>query len=257
VALAAVAFLVTRPIYRPKTKIKELEFGQRPPLAPILRFGEERLREAALSTFWLQELDDPEMIREMRDLLNRLLEPLSDDLQVDLVVLDSMVVNAFAFPGDLIVVNAGLIRAMDGPEELAAVMAHELGHLIHRDAIKAVSRQIGLALLLSLIGGGDVEVLVQRVLGQVIGQKFSRDVEARADQFALELLRRSGLNPTALGDALSRLGGDSQSSGLMKYLDSHPDIESRVQKAYQAGADWEGSPRALSEVDWTVIREAL
>ena len=100
-------------------------------------------------------------------------------------------------------------------------------------------------------------MLFQRILGQVIGQKFSRDVEARADEFALELLRRAHLSPGALADALSRLGGATASPGLMKYLESHPATQSRIQKARQADADWNGRHRELDQVDWQVIRDAL
>ena len=119
IALAGLAALITQPLRQKPAPRVEPQFGERPTLGPILGEAEARLREVGVSVYGLQQLDNPDLNREMQDLLTRLLEPLDDELQVDLVVLDSMVVNAYAFPGDLIVVNAGLIRAMEGPEELA------------------------------------------------------------------------------------------------------------------------------------------
>ncbi len=76
-------------------------------------------------------------------------DPLPYDLEI--LVLDSPVVNALAFPGGLIVVYSGLIERLESPEEMAAVLAHELGHVVHRDAMKNLIRQIGLSTLLSLL----------------------------------------------------------------------------------------------------------
>ena len=224
----------------------------------IVRLAERRLRDLSLEMLDLQRVDDPAAEAALARIVVAVtapLEPAPADLQV--VILDSMVVNAYAFPGDLIVLYAGLIRALEDPEQLAAVIAHELGHVVRCDAVKAIRRQLGLAAVMSVLGGGrSAEVLIQRVLGEVVNLHFSREVEAAADAFALDLLAAAGIDPAALADALSRLQGEGDGPPtVFRYLDSHPDLESRIQSA--AARRGETRPGAVREEDWQALRAAL
>ena len=70
---------------------------------------------------------------------------------VRVLVVEAQTVNAVALPGNIIILYTGLIRSLGSSGELAGVMAHELGHCIHRDPRNALIRELGLSVLL----GGD------------------------------------------------------------------------------------------------------
>lgn len=109
--------------------------------------------------------------------------PLPYDLH--LAVVDSEVVNAFAAPGGHVVVLRGLIDEAGDAEEVAAVLAHEIGHVAARDPMRAAMRSAGSAGLLGLalgdfVGGG----VVATVTTQLIDAHYSRAAERDADVFA-------------------------------------------------------------------------
>jgi len=222
--------------------------------------------ESALKSLIKESINDQENLVEnpvleqaITIISGRLLgamEPLPYDLEV--LVLDSPVVNALAFPGGLIVIYSGLIERLESPEELAAVLAHELGHVVNRDAIKNLARSIGLSTLITLLAGREAEVLVQRIIREVINMRFSRYVESRADDFALRLLAEAGIDPLHLGNALERLKEDKEGRklSLLKYIDSHPDIDSRLEKA-RLESKRLGIETEAFNIDWKEVKEAL
>lgn len=150
--------------------------------------------------------------------------------------------NAFALPGGNIVVTDELIELLgDMPEGLNAVLLHEMGHVVHRHGMQMVAESAGTALLMTYFFG-DLEGIAELFSGTaltVIQNQFSQSLESEADDFSIHHLKRLGISPKALGDALSRigkeLGSDSQKfSKLDEYLSSHPQIHERVMKSFEA-----------------------
>jgi predicted Zn-dependent protease len=107
----------------------------------------------------------------------------------NIIVLDDTQVNAFTIPGGNIYVFKGLISFCDSPEQLAAVLAHEMGHVEKRHTVNRLVREFGLSILFSIITGGD-GVLLSDLYQTLISTGFSRSQEKEADQFALELAQR-------------------------------------------------------------------
>ncbi|MCI0471186.1 MAG: M48 family metalloprotease, partial [Candidatus Aminicenantes bacterium] len=70
--------------------------------------------------------------------------------KIEVLIVNDPMVNAFAFPGGLLVVYSGIIKKMDSAEDFAALLAHESAHVIHRDSLKALVRQLGLGSLLAI-----------------------------------------------------------------------------------------------------------
>ncbi len=117
--------------------------------------------------------------------------------------------------------------------------------------------------LFSLFGGRETEVLVQRLLGELINQRYSREVEAKADDAALRFLERADIDPGALADAFGRLesAGEKAPKNVLKYLESHPDLESRIARAREASREASlrhaGPWRPFDPGLWKEIRAAL
>jgi predicted Zn-dependent protease len=140
-------------------------------------------------------------------------------------------VNALAAPGGHIVIFSGLIDRMDTPEQLAAVLAHEMQHVIQRHSMKGIVRAVGLQAALSLILG-DIG-LFGDLAGNLTVLHFMRSDEQSADDEALNTLVRAGIAPEQMQRAFENLAkaspGRSDLGGL-KYLSTHPPLEERIER---------------------------
>lgn len=178
--------------------------------------------------------------------------------------------NALALAGGQVMVTSGLLETLESPDELAAVIAHELGHVKARDGMVALYRNAGLGILLELITGGS-GLAQQAILlgGQVTELSYTRRQEARADETAVAMLRGAGLDPAALARAFERLKAFSdfeardETKGrpsaleqfrVPEWLKSHPDLEGRITRARAQGAT--ATAEALSHADWAIVKAA-
>ena len=111
--------------------------------------------------------------------------------------------NAIALPGGHIYVFEGLVEKSENADEFAGVIAHEIGHVAHRDGTRAVLQSAGLSFLFGMllgdfVGGGAVVIGARAVLQS----SYSREVEGAADRYGVELMTRAGGDPRALGTIL-------------------------------------------------------
>lgn len=192
--------------------------------------------------------------------LDRLVTELGTDRdfrqEVSVFVLDHEMVNAFALPGGFVVLFRGLIDAAEGPDEVAAVLAHEIGHVVSRDPTRHALRSAGSIGVLGLLfgdfaGGAAVLFLTERL----ISAQYSQGAEAGADTFAHQVLDKAGISPGALGDMFEnfrRKNGDRD--GLSAHFLSHPALGERIAAA-QAAVDVDATYHpAMSEADWAALR---
>jgi Zn-dependent protease with chaperone function len=165
------------------------------------------------------------------------------------------IVNAFALPGGRIVITNELIQKAGRPEEVAGVVAHEIGHVHHRHAEAGAIRVFGLtALLAAFTGGGDVAEF--GALLTIL--RFTRDAERQADAFALELMARQAIDPMGLKAFFERVQKDEVHAGgvfgeIEGMMSTHPGIEERIAAIQPLPANI--APRAaLSDADWRALR---
>jgi predicted Zn-dependent protease len=140
-------------------------------------------------------------------------------------------VNALAAPGGHILIFSGLIDRMDTPEQLAAVLAHEMQHVVQRHSMKGIVRAVGLQAFLSLVLG-DVGIFGD-LAGNLTVLHFMRGDEQSADDEALNTLIRAGISPEQMRLAFENLAkaspGESNAIGL-KYLSTHPPLQERIER---------------------------
>lgn len=181
------------------------------------------------------------------------------DLQYELnvAVFDHRMVNAFAAPGGQIVLMRGLINRASNPDEVAAVLAHEIGHVEARDTTRNALRAAGSAGLLSMVfgdfAGGSGAVVVADA---TLNASYSREAEAAADRYAMEMLATSGTDAAALATFFDSLEGlERMMPDLPVYLSSHPDTKDRADAARAFAKDQRGrtSP-ILNDKDWQALR---
>jgi Zn-dependent protease with chaperone function len=148
-------------------------------------------------------------------------------LPIKVVAVRNPLANAVALPGGRIYLFDGLIRKAESADEIAGVIAHEIGHTAHRDGMRSLLQGAGLSFLFGMVlgdfvGGGAV-VLAARALLQT---SYTREVERRADAFAVDLMTTLGGDPRALGAILVRIDGGTHTG--MKLLLDHPDTKDRL-----------------------------
>lgn len=182
--------------------------------------------------------EDPAGNAAMQAMYTRLNPDADLPYEVKIHILDHPMVNAFALPGGRLVFFRGLIEEADNPEEVAAVLAHEIGHVVYRDPTRDALRSAGslgvLGLLFGDFAGGTVALFIAN---QLINASYSQAAEARADDYAHGLLAQANISPVALGTFFERLYkeyGDAE--GLVAHLASHPQMTDRISAA-QAAVD--------------------
>jgi predicted Zn-dependent protease len=163
---------------------------------------------------------------------------------VQVFVLDHDMINAFALPGGFVVIFRGLIDAADHADEVAAVLAHEIGHVVSRDPTRHALRSAGSIGVLGLLfgdfaGGAAVLFLTERL----ISAQYSQAAESGADIFAHEVLAQAQIRPGALGDmfeAMREKYGDRD--GPASHFLSHPSLAERI-----------AASRAVTRADVTYV----
>lgn len=158
-------------------------------------------------------------------------------VKVDVRVVDTPVANAFALPEGNIVVTSRLIARARSADELAGVLAHELGHVAARDPTRLMLQNLGRSLLLGFFMGDVTGSTVLVALGnEVVTAKYGREAERAADAFAARTMRRAGADAAAVAGFLERI--DPDGFGPPAFLRSHPYTRDRAAaiRAQAAGA---------------------
>jgi Zn-dependent protease with chaperone function len=160
--------------------------------------------------------------------------------------------NAIALPGGHIYVYGGLVGAAQTPDELAGIIAHEFGHVAHRDGTRKIVQDAGLALLSGLflgdvIGGSAVVVAAKTILRT----SYSREIEAAADGYAVGLMSKIGGDQRALATMLSRIAGGTHAGP--KILAEHPETNDRI-VAIEAMASSTPRRPLLTQTEWAALK---
>lgn len=194
------------------------------------------------------------------DVLRKMIAKLTalEDLAqpVEVFVLDHEMVNAFALPGGYVVFFRGLIDAAQSPNEVGAVMAHEIGHVVSRDPTRHALRSAGSIGVLGLLfgdfaGGAAVLFLTERL----IAAHYSQGAETGADVYAYGALERANVSPASLGDMFDRLRqkyGDSD--GVIAHFITHPTLSERIDKARNAVTPGAQYGQIVDDADWEALK---
>lgn len=147
--------------------------------------------------------------------------------------------NAFALPGGTIAITDAMVQAAESPEEVLAVLAHELGHVERRHAMRHVLQDSAAAAAVTAAAvTADAASLGVAVAGlpAVLAQaRYSREFETEADDFAFQLLRRRGLSPEAFATLMERLTRrQPDAERAYAFVSSHPVTAERIRRAREA-----------------------
>ncbi len=173
------------------------------------------------------------------------------ELVYNFTVLDDPDLNAFALPGGYIYIYSGLLEKIDEPE-LAAILAHEVGHVAAKHSVKQMQSALGYNLLIgiALAGfGGKNPALAENAANisgtvyKLLSLGYSREDELFADKLSVKYLLRAGYDPLAMVRALELLSQQEGPGGrVFEVLSTHPRMQERIKKvkeeiAAQAAAE--------------------
>ena len=165
------------------------------------------------------------------------------DLPWTFGIIDSDEVNAFAAPGGYVLITRGLYQLLADDAEVAAVLGHELSHVVQRDHYDVVRKQetqgaLGKMGMKRVKAGGVAGSLAKDYVAKhgaaVMMTKLDRDAEFRADEAAGIYLARGGSNPLALYSVLQKMTALGASSpALAQLYRTHPALDTRMDRIDQ------------------------
>lgn len=218
---------------------------------------ERRLGEAADSqaraAFGTRQCAAPAGAAALAKLSERLQGASDLRLPATIVVLASKTPNAFALPGGKVYLLSGLLAKAESQDEIIGVLAHELGHLQHRDHLRRMIADGGGAYLIGLmfshVTGGAAFIYASKTL---LFAAHSREAEAAADAFAAATLAKLGRPAKPMGELLLRITGP-EANGATAILHDHP--LSHEQLDYLAARDNGATgPPLLGDEEWAALK---
>ena len=161
-------------------------------------------------------------------------------------------VNAVALPGGQVLLFDGLVQEAESPEELAGILAHEVGHVRERHVMTAMLRQFGLSILSSGIGSN--------VGGGIItaaSLSYSRDAEQEADVYARTQMARSDINPAGAAQFFERkleeAGGESENV-VTGWIATHPASGNRAKAFRESAIDGKTYAPVLTDAEFAALK---
>jgi hypothetical protein len=163
------------------------------------------------------------------------------DLPWTFGVVDSPEINAFAAPGGYILVTRGMYELLADDAEVAAVLGHEIGHVVQRDHYTVIHKQevaqAGTELVSSQINvggglaGGFAKDYATRYGAKILLTSLDREAEFRADQSSEVYLARSGFDPLSLYAVLQKMTAfGTKSAALAQLYRTHPPLDQRLDR---------------------------
>ncbi|OFY62807.1 MAG: hypothetical protein A3H98_10075 [Bacteroidetes bacterium RIFCSPLOWO2_02_FULL_36_8] len=229
------------------------------PIQKINEFKQKKIGKIIVSKIKnaIPVIHNPKMDSAINEIKRRLLNSAGlDTADFNIIVINSQTINAFALPGNHIVIFSELIKFSNNHEEVAAVMAHEIGHLQKGHITKRIIRHVGLGILFS-VGGGDpgvIRELIQRILSSV----FDREQEVEADNYAFELMAKSGISPEYFAEFFERLKKTHATfPGELEFILSHPHDDKRIENSKNFHLPEDFKERKFEEAQWEEIKEEL
>ena len=196
------------------------------------KFGEEQIAE-------LREegrlIDDTNLIAQLTEVAQPLIKVLpANRRDLKFYILNDDDPNAFALPGEHVVVHSGLLRMVDTQEELLGVLAHELAHETQRHIIrKRIAAEGSLAVFGVFVRGRQATGgLLGMGSGFLVNQGFSQRYEAEADAVGWSYLVAANIDPRGMISMFKKLEGDEDGTGLSHFipqsLSDHPAMSKRI-----------------------------
>jgi beta-barrel assembly-enhancing protease len=177
-----------------------------------------------------KELTDPQAKEFLQSIIKRICDPNNINTDsVKLHIIEKREINAFALPNHHLVIYSELIDKCETPEELAGVISHELAHMELNHVTKKIAKEIGLTVLVSLLGGNATGEVIKETTKILSSTAYDRSLEREADQMAVQYLINANIDPEHLANFLYRLAEEGTKLPKQFYwISTHPESKERA-----------------------------
>jgi predicted Zn-dependent protease len=150
---------------------------------------------------------------------------------ITITVVDSKEINAFAVPGGHIVVYRSILDRLKAPEELAALLSHEVSHIELRHSLRNIFRSMARKMFLLMVVGNESGLagfLVDNA-DNLKGLEYSRSLETEADNYGISLMNSSNINPAGMLGLIEMLQQETKGKEPAAFLSTHPVFDKRTE----------------------------
>ncbi len=198
----------------------------------------------------------PDGNRALEKIKHRLLDRTGAAQNFSIVVLDWNIVNAFAVPGEQIILTRKILEKASGSDEISGILAHEIGHGLELHPETGVVRAMGMSAAVQfLLGGGNSNIAnVGVLLAQL---SYSRNAEREADAHAVKLMREANISLKGVKDFFERMNEKDKAKSntferTTSFLRSHPVTEERL-KRFETAPKYDARP-VLTSDEWRALK---
>lgn len=175
-------------------------------------------------------------------------EPAAMGYRLEFRAIPSAGANAFALPAGIVIITDDLVALAKDDDEIAAIMAHELGHVRSRHIMRHLLQSSASGLIVATLTGDMVSItsLAATLPTMLMNASYSRGFEQEADDAAIDWMKRADIPPRRYGEILARLQaqldvrhGITPEGGnpARNYLSTHPDTGARIRRILKAGGE--------------------
>ncbi|MEM1246027.1 MAG: M48 family metallopeptidase [Acidobacteriota bacterium] len=159
------------------------------------------------------------------------------------VLADERTVNAFALPGGQVFITYALLSRLETEGQVAAVLGHEIGHVVGRHSAERVAKQelmqglTGAAVMATYdpaSGGGQMSAAMAAMVANVVQMKFGRGDELQSDRLGVEFAAQVGYDPRAAVRVMEILAEASGAGRQPEFFSTHPNPDNRIERILQA-----------------------
>jgi len=218
--------------YNPATGRKEFIFIS---VSEEVSLGNDLHQKLSKQFEFSDQIKDIERIRRIGQRLAQVSDRRDYQYQFFLIEKDEM--NAFTTPGGRIYVFSGLINKLRSDDEVASVLAHEIGHCAARHTVKKFQAALGYDLIGSIIlgqvgeGAREITSMSSNMIMNIVFSAYGRRDEYEADRLGIKYLQSAGYDRYATITTLETLQRESKGVGAPTVLRSHPHIPDRIKAA--------------------------
>jgi predicted Zn-dependent protease len=203
-----------------------LFFGLSPLVYLIPWRWETRLASIFPSTASQEYIHDPQVDKILQKIVQRIypLNATDQVFKIKVYIIKNKAINAHAELGGKILINSSLINQAKSPEEIAAVLAHEIEHIHHRDILKSLITYIVTTESIKIIFYGKY-LFITDLTNFLFNMRFTRTQESAADKAALLRLQKSHVDNLGFKNFFSRMENEDTTPD---FLSDHPSNQSRL-----------------------------
>jgi predicted Zn-dependent protease len=178
-----------------------------------------------------QSISEYEVLKDKSAYLNEFVKHIdfSTKYPIQVTVVKSDQINAFALPGGHVVVFSGLLDKMENYSELVALLSHEVSHIHYQHSLKSIAREFSGQLFLFMLFGSDSFII--DATHQLTGLSYSRSLEQEADEKGFEVMKKNQVDANGMLMLFERLQTTEEGVSVPQLLSTHPLTDERIEEA--------------------------